>query len=353
MEKQLSQLEAGLKKIENKESKIYFLTQDTEGRAAASVSVNYQFVKHLVDAGYNAYVLYEKKEYKDVSDWLGDEYSSLPHANIEGGELKVGPQDFVVVPELYGHVLEQINKMPCTKIMFCQAYDYILETLNPGYGWTNYGVTDCITTTESQKEYIKGIFPSIETTVIKPSFDECFIPSKKPKKPVVAIHTRDPRDTMKIIKAFYLKNPQFKWISFKDMRNMKREEFAEILGESCLSVWLDRTGGFGTFPLESMLCNTPVIGTLPILKPDWLTNENGLWVADETKVVEMIGNYMKNWLEDSVPENLMNKMKDSVKDYTLDNERSGVINFFESLLEQRRTEFKNSINKLTPVGVNS
>ena len=28
MEKQLSQLEAGLKKLENKESKIYFLTQD-------------------------------------------------------------------------------------------------------------------------------------------------------------------------------------------------------------------------------------------------------------------------------------------------------------------------------------
>tara|TARA_R110000787_G_scaffold231011_1_gene338483 strand:- start:5017 stop:6078 length:1062 start_codon:yes stop_codon:yes gene_type:complete len=353
MEKQLSQLEAGLKKLENKESKIYFLTQDTEGRAAASVSMNYQFVKHLVDAGYNAYVLYEKTEYQNVSEWLGEEYSSLPHSNIEGGDLKVGPQDFVVVPELYGHVLEQINKMPCTKIIFCQAYDYILETLNPGFGWTNYGVTKCITTTDSQKEYIKNIFPSIETTVIRPSFADYFIPSPKPKKPVIAIHTRDPRDTMKIIKAFYLKNPQFKWVSFKDMRNMKREEFAEALGESCLSVWLDRTGGFGTFPLESMLCNTPVVGTLPILKPDWLTNENGLWVNDESKVVEMVGNYMKNWLEDSVPENLYSKMKDSVKDYTLDNERNGIINFFNSLLDERKTEFNNSINKLTPVGVNS
>ena len=151
----------------------------------------------------------------------------------------------------------------------------------------------------------------------------------------------------------YLKNPQFKWVSFKDMRNMKREEFAEALGESCLSVWLDRTGGFGTFPLESMLCNTPVVGTLPILKPDWLTNENGLWVNDESKVVEMVGNYMKNWLEDSVPENLYSKMKDSVKDYTLDNERNGIINFFNSLLDERKTEFNNSINKLTPVGVNS
>ena len=40
IEKQLSQLNAGLKKMENKEAKIYFLTQDTEGRAIASVNAN-------------------------------------------------------------------------------------------------------------------------------------------------------------------------------------------------------------------------------------------------------------------------------------------------------------------------
>ena len=62
---------------------------------------------------------------------------------------------------------------------------------------------------------------------------------------------------------------------------------------------------------------------------------------------------MKNWLEDSVPENLHTKMKDTVKDYNLDSERNGVINFFTTLLDERKTEFNNSINKLTPVGVNS
>ena len=353
MEKQLSQLKSGLSKMENKEAKIYFLTQDTEGRAIASVNLNYQYVKYLKEAGFNAYILYEKKEYKGVGEWLSKEYSELPHANIESGELKVGPQDFVIIPELYGHVLEQIKDMPCTKMVFCQAYDYILETLQPGFSWVNYGVTKCITTTESQKEYISGLFPSVEVSVIKPSIPEYFKPSKKPKTPLVAVHTRDPRETMKIIKEFYLRNPQFKWLTFRDMRNMSREEFAKVLGEACVGVWVDRISGFGTFPLEAMNCNTPVIGNLPILKPDWMSQENGLWVYDESKIVEVLGNYVKNWLEDNLPSKLYEEMAKTVVPYKEEDERKSVISYFTNLFNEKTEEFKNSINKLSPVGVNA
>ena len=353
MEQQLSQLQTGLTKMKNKEAKIYFLTQDTEGRAIASVAINYQYVKILKEAGYNASILYEKKEYKGVSEWLPKEYAELPHASIETGELRVGPQDFVIIPELYGHVLEQIKEMPCTKMIFCQAYDYILETLQPGFSWTNYGVTKCITTTDSQKEYINNLFPSIQTDVIKPSIPEYFKVSKKPKTPLVAIHTRDPRDTMKIIKEFYLRNPQFKWLTFRDMRNISREEFATILGEACVGVWVDRVSGFGTFPLEAMACKTPVIGNLPILKPDWLSQENGLWVYDESKIGEVLGNYVKNWLEDNLPDKLYEEMEKTIKPYSEENERNEVVTYFDGLFKEKTEEFNNSINKLSPVGVNA
>ncbi|MDA7491884.1 hypothetical protein N8447_00680 [bacterium] len=353
MEQQLSQLQTGLTKMKNKEAKIYFLTQDTEGRAIASVAINYQYVKILKEAGYNASILYEKKEYKGVSEWLPKEYAELPHASIETGELRVGPQDFVIIPELYGHVLEQIKEMPCTKMIFCQAYDYILETLQPGFSWSNYGVTKCITTTDSQKEYINNLFPSIQTDVIKPSIPEYFKVSKKPKTPLVAIHTRDPRDTMKIIKEFYLRNPQFKWLTFRDMRNISREEFATILGEACVGVWVDRVSGFGTFPLEAMACKTPVIGNLPILKPDWLSQENGLWVYDESKIGEVLGNYVKNWLEDNLPDKLYEEMEKTIKPYSEENERNEVVTYFDGLFKEKTEEFNNSINKLSPVGVNA
>ena len=74
---------------------------------------------------------------------------------------------------------------------------------------------------------------------------------------MIAVHTREQRDTMKIIKSFYLQNPQFKWITFRDMRGLSRKEFAKTLSESCASIWVDRISSFGTFPLESMRCGTP------------------------------------------------------------------------------------------------
>jgi len=352
MEQQLKQLENGLKKIKDKSFSIYFLTQDTEGRAAASVMMNYQLVKHLRNNGYNASIMYEKTQFKGVREWLDAEYADLPHATIEGGELKVGPQDFVVIPELYGHVLEQIVQMPCSKIVLCQSYDYIFETLTPGTSWINYGVTQAITTSKVQEEYIKSLMPSVKTTIVPVSIPDYFKNSDKPKKPIVAIHTRDPRDTMKIIKTFYILNPQFKWITFKDMRNMSNREFAESLGESCVSIWIDRISSFGTFPLESMMCKTPVIGTLPILKPEWITNENGIWSFDESKIVEILGTYMKNWLEDNVPAALHEKMEGTVKTLSEKNQEESIITFFSDIVQQRTKEMEDAINKLTPVGEN-
>jgi len=352
VEKQLEQLENGLAKLKNKESKIYFLTQDTMGNATASVNTIYEYVKHLKEAGYDAYVLHEKSDYKGVSGWLDEEYSNLPHANIEGGELKVGPQDFVVIPEVFAHVLEQLMNMPCTKIILSQCYDYILETLQPGFGWSNYNVTKCITTSEVQENYIKSLFPGIETTIIPPTIPDYFTTPEKPKKPIIAIHTRDQRETMKIIKAFYLQNPQFKWLSFKDMRGMSRKDFASSLADCCVSVWVDRISSYGTFPLESMMCNTPVIGVLPMMKPSWLTNDNGIWAFDESKIVEVLGNYMKNWLEDSLPDSLYTKMSETVGSLPKNSEKDGIIPYFEKLINDKISEFDISINKLKPVEEN-
>tara|TARA_R110000851_G_scaffold44148_6_gene108677 strand:- start:3161 stop:4027 length:867 start_codon:yes stop_codon:yes gene_type:complete len=287
-----------------------------------------------------------------VESWLGADYSELPHSNIESGELKVGPQDFVIVPELYGSTLEQLMNMPCTKIVLSQSYDHILESLTPGFGWVNYGVSKCITTTEEQKNYISKLFPSVSVDVIPPVISDYFVPSEKPKKPVISIHTRDQRTTMNIIKMFYLQNPQFKWLTFRDMRGMAKEEFASVLGESCLSVWIDRISSFGTYPLESMRCGTPVVGVLPIMKPEWLTKENGIWSQDESTVVETIANFMKNWLEDSLPEALYKSMDNICEPYTMEKEKESIVKYFEVLITEKVSEFEASINKLKPVEEN-
>ena len=134
--------------LRDKQARIYFLVQDTKGNAKASVRYIYQMAKTLKDNGFNPIILHEKSDYAGVASWLDEEYMLLPHRVIEGQNLEVSPEDFIVVPEVFAYVMEQINKLPCAKIVLAQSYAYIVETLQPGQSWNQFGFFKCITTTE-------------------------------------------------------------------------------------------------------------------------------------------------------------------------------------------------------------
>ena len=348
-------IEQALNLVKNKESKIYFLTQDTKGRPAAGVTYIYELVKFLNENGYNAIILHEKNDYKLKSDeegmgleeWLGTEYANLPHASVESGGLSVGPSDFLIVPELFAHVMEQTKDMTCTKIVLCQAYDYIFEMLQPGIQWATYGYNKAITTSEASKEYINSVFPNIDVSIIPVSISDNFSPTDKPKQPIIAIHTREPRDTMKIVKSFYVRFPQFKWVTFKDMRGMTLQQFSDGLEDACLGVWIDDVSGFGTFPLECMKSGVPVIGKIPNLKPNWLKEENGFWTFEQNQIIDIINAYIKTWLEDSVPTDLFNKMNETVEPYTSTNQHSVITNIFNKLMGELTEDLENALNKFT------
>lgn len=310
----ITQLKDAITRIENNEGQFYFLTINTKGVQKASVAMNYELVRMLTQKGYTAHIMHQEEDYTEP-DWLGDECTGLSHKCISKNEIQVSASDTVFIPEIYGSVLDQIKAFPCEKIIFCQSYDYIFETLQPGVAWSHYGISKCITTCESQKQYIQSVMPNINVDVIPFYFPDYFEKPKAPKPPVIAIHTREARDTAKIIKTFYVKYPQFRWIAFKDMRNLSRKKFAEALQETCVSVWLDDISGFGTFPLESMMVGNPVIGKLPNLKPDWLNEHNGIWTYETNKIVDIIGAYIKNWLEDEVPVDLYEHTNNTVSEY--------------------------------------
>ena len=217
-QEQISKLEMSIRNMDDKKSRIYFIVQETLGNAKASVSYIYHFAMSLLNSGYNPIMLHEKPDYSGVASWLGEEFmTKLPHKAIEGQNLEVSPEDFIVVPELYGFIMSQINNLPCGKIVLCQAYDHILETLQPGQSWSQLGFFKCITTSEFQKEYLSNIMRSVSYDIIEPFISDEFKKQSLPPKPIIAIHSRDARDTANVIKSFYLKFPQYRWVSFKDM----------------------------------------------------------------------------------------------------------------------------------------
>ena len=343
----IEKIELSIQNLEEKKSRIYFLVQDTKGNPKASVEQIYRMAYTLNVAGYNSIIIHETKEYKGVGEWLDSKYMEIPHVSIDGQSLQISPEDFIIIPELYGHVMDQLKNFPCGKIVLCQAYDHMLETLAPGLSWANYGFLKCITTSETQKEYIKNVFRNVTVDVINPLIGEIFSKKDKPAKPIISIHTRDARDTAKIIKTFYLKYPQYRWITFRDMRGINQEDFSKFLKESFLSIWVDNESGFGTYPIESMISGTPVIGKIPNLKPEWMNENNGIWTQNFNEIVDIAANFTQNWLEDNINEVLYENMINEGKTFQNEEKYKNVlVSLFEQYFETRKDIFKTQLEKI-------
>jgi len=347
---QIVKIENSIQNLKEKKSKIFFLVQDTKGNAKASISYIYDIAMALKKDNFNVVILHEKNDYMGVSSWLGEEYMTLQHDYIEGQNLSIAPEDFIVIPEIYGFVMEQVAKLPCGKIVLTQAYDHILETLQPGQTWPLLGFHKCITTSEILKEYLENTMRNVSYDVIKPFISDNFTKQILPNKPIVAIHTREQRDTLNLIKNFYLKFPQYRWITFKDMRGLSLTQFSNELKNCFLSVWIDETSSYGTFPLESMKTNIPVLGVVPHILPEWMNEDNGIWINNKIQMVDYLADYIQNWLEDNTNPNIYTEMEKTIEKLsTKDEFYKQVQNLFGDYLQKRAISFEEQLNKLQEV----
>lgn len=345
----IKKLENSIDNLKNKSSKIFFIVQDTKGNAKASVRYIYQMAMALKKQGYSPIILHEKSDYTGVNSWLDASYmSELEHRPIEGQNLEVSPEDIIVVPELYGFILEQITKLNCGKVILCQAYDWMLETLQPGQTWAQFNFFKCITTSEDQKEYISHIMRNTSFDVIPPLISDSFKKQYYPPKPIVAIHSRDQRDSLNLIKTFYLKYPQYRWITFRDMRGLSEKEFAKALQDTFVSVWIDPTSAFGTYPLECMKVGVPVIGVTPRLKHSWMNDNNGVWIPNQGQIVDYVADFIQNWIEDNInPELYELGEKEAEKYSDISAFEELVVTIFQSYIQQRLESFEEQLNKLS------
>jgi hypothetical protein len=342
----LEKLEQSLERLEKLENVIYFLTYDTKNNPRASVKYIYDLAFILKENGSNVKILVEDNNYGGVSSWLDEKYKNLEVVSIKEDKVEIKIDDVLVVPEYYSNVLQQVSNIKCTKIMLVQQKDYIFETLPVGSKWKDYGFDKVITTTEGSKKYINEIFPESLVHIIPPIIEDNFSPSEKTKKPFIAISCRDRVIHRRLISEFYLKYPQLRWITFRDMVQMSYTEFSDALKECFVSLWVDDESTFGTFPLESMKCNVPVVGKIPNTEPDWLS-ENGMWTYDVNKLVDLLGTYTLAWLEGvELQDDVIKKMNETLLPYTKSVTENNILSIFNSFKNKRIEVIIKAIEKL-------
>ena len=343
----VEKLEEALQRIDNKQNKIMFYLPNMP-QASGGIGVVYEHVKTLVELGFDACIIHDNKEYKKP-EWLGTEYCNLKHFALDKDKLSVNSDDMLIIPEGFSNIMEQTKNMPCMRIVLCQSYLYVLGSLTPGLSWSNFNIKDVIVVNSTLEQYLEKIFGKgrFDIKVCRPSINEnIFKPSDKPKKPVIAVSARNQQEMLNMVKQFYAVYPQFKWVSFKDMRDMSREDFAETLRECCLGVWIDRVAGFGTFPIECAKSNVPCISLVPDIVPEYAKDENGIYVPNILSIADTVAAYFKLWFEDKEPKELFDGIAELAKEYSVAEEKESIKTIYTNYMESRKQEIAAVIEKL-------
>ena len=371
-EEVLGRIENEISKLKNKEFNFFFFTVDSKNVPSGSVVYSYEFALALHKLGYNVTMLYqlenemnprqkakliEKGTYDPmaenvfcgVGDWMGQEYADLPHLNIAKKDAwGASPADILFIPEAFAGLMSQtyVYKIPCQRYVLMYNFDYVTDMIPWGSSWLNFGIRDCITTSNLQAKLIQDVMPFVRTTVLNPYVPEYFRKPIKPKKLVVNVISKRQSDVKKLMKTFYWKYPVYKFVAFKDCRGLTREHYAEMLKEGAITVWIDTETPFGFGALEAMRCNNIVIGKLPENTQEWMVNENdelrdnAIWFDNMADVPDILADVVGSWMQDEIPQVLYDEMEKTNNMYTKKEWDANVENLANKMVGDRITELE-------------
>ena len=116
--------------------------------------------------------------------------------------------------------------------------------------------------------------------------------------------------------------------------------YAELLQEGQITVWCDDKTPFGHSAVEALKCGNLVIGKMPDIIPEWMTDDNGLWFNDITDVPELIYKAVATLLSDEMPETLQKGIDEAEKLYPYEEFDKAVDGFLENMKKERVDELK-------------
>lgn len=374
----LERIENEITKLKTKDFTLFFFTVDSKNVPSGSVVYSYELALSMKKLGYNVTMLYqlenemnpkqkqkliEKGNYNPLDDnvfcgvgeWMGQEYAELPHLNIaKKNAWSASPSDFLFIPEAFASLMSQtyIYKIPCQRYVLLYNFDYVTDMIPFGSSWINFGIRDCVATTDLQAKLIQDVMPYVRTTVLNPYIPEYFRKPVKPKKLVVNVISKRQSDVKKLMKTFYWKYPVYKFVSFKDLRGMKREHYAEMLKEGAITVWIDTDTPFGFGALEAMRCNNIVIGKIPEYYHEWMLNENeelcdnAVWFDKMTELPDILADVIGSWMQDEIPQVLYDEMEKTNKMYTKKEWDKNIENFTKNIVDSKIAELESIKNNI-------
>ena len=365
----IKRIEDAIKVIEDKKSSLYFFVSDCKNVPNSEMLYIYQMALTLKELGYDVCMLYQlnneysKHELKKlekagkpidylrvfegVGEWLGEAYASIDHMNISNSTWRVSPSDVLFIPEVYSSLMKETFEkgIPCKRIVVLQNFKYITEFIPYGDQWINYGITDAVASNENQANLITSVFPYVKCDVVNPYIQECMRKAAMAKKLIVNISATKSSDAEHIIKTFYWKYPTMQFVTFRSLRNLPVNEYADMLKEGCITIWHDPDTPFGRSAIDAIKCGNIVIGKVPELIPEWMTDENGnilnngVWYTNIDQIPDILARVIGSWMRDEVPVEIYEEMGKMENKYTYSQWKENIDKFITKVFRERVDEF--------------
>jgi hypothetical protein len=81
-----------------------------------------------------------------------------------------------------------------------------------------------------------------------------------------------------------------------------------------------------------------------------MNEDNGLWVNNKTIVVDVLSDFIQNWLEDNLNPELFVNMDNTMESIsTLEKFESDTISLFSKMFDLRITSFEDQLSKLETI----
>jgi hypothetical protein len=162
--------------------------------ASGGVSVIFKQVNILKKNGFNSSIVYEpridnkasyeesQKQKKQIAvhekfdtSWIGKDATDVElitlgegdirfndGTTIKAAQLVINPEDFVIIPEGFPNVMEKFSQIACKKIILAQSWYYILNSMQIGQKWQQFGIQDVMSVSSGISEYINAIMPGLK-----------------------------------------------------------------------------------------------------------------------------------------------------------------------------------------------
>lgn len=349
----VERIEKELKKFDDKAFNVYFYVIDTKGVPSGSLLYIYKVAYELHSLGYNVTMLHNENEFVGISQWADSKYAELPHSKVSDRQVTLSASDFLIIPEIYTDIMSQTRDIPCKRVMLVQNFDYLTKIIPVGVHPYEYGITDAIVNTKTTEKLIKNNLPMIKTHVLSPGIsDTLFRKNDKPKKMIVNFVVKNGDDASRVVKPFFWKYPQLKWVTFAQLSNLPQEIFANALRDAAITIVIDDTMSFGYAALEALKTGSIVICKIPENTPDWMLDNDELsnsivWVDNLDEIPDLIANLVAMWVRDDVPEELYNEIDKAAEKHTMTDMKNDVEKVFvEELFATRKKEIQDALDKV-------